>query len=529
MKKILIILMTFLVIASCTKLEDLNKDTKRPTAVPGVTLFSNAQVNLAKQIASTNVNMNVFKLWAQYWTETTYTDESNYDIVNRTIADNAFREWYRDVLMDLKDARMIIGATTFATEAETLAAKNQLLIIDIHEVFVYERLVTLFGNVPYTEALDIDNIQPKYDDAMTIYKDLLVRLDTDIAGLSTGGTESFGTADLVYGGDVSSWILFANSLKLKMGTILSDVDATLAATTINSAIAGGVISSNADNAEFYFLAATPNTNPLYVDLTLSGRQDFVGTTTMLDDVMTPYVDPRMTKYFKGLAFVYDEDDAGDPVDTNLEGEGNVVLIYRNATDENDSLVPVELPFMVYAADASNPFTYNLGGFPGRSNPYVDFSKVGDVITTDPTFPCLLISYSEVEFYLAEAAARADNDAGTIEHYNAGITASFDYWSVAGADDYIASDSVTYDPAKTWEEQIGTQSWIAFYNNGYLGWTVYRRLGFPIMPVAEDATISVIPTRFTYPIDEQTLNPANYAEASAAIGGDLLTTKLWFEK
>jgi hypothetical protein len=56
MKKILIILMTFLVIASCTKLEDLNKDIKNPEAVPGVTLFSNAQKNLADQIASTNVN-----------------------------------------------------------------------------------------------------------------------------------------------------------------------------------------------------------------------------------------------------------------------------------------------------------------------------------------------------------------------------------------------------------------------------------------------------------------------------------------
>ncbi len=140
--------MTFLVVSSCTKLEDLNVDTKRPTAVPGVTLFSNAQVNLAKQIASTNVNMNVFKLWAQYWTETTYTDEANYDIINRTIADNAFREWYRDVLMDLKEAGIIIGATSYATEAEKNAAANQLVIIDIMEVFVYERMVTLWGNIP---------------------------------------------------------------------------------------------------------------------------------------------------------------------------------------------------------------------------------------------------------------------------------------------------------------------------------------------------------------------------------------------
>jgi len=119
--------MTFLVIASCTKLEDLNKDVKNPTEVPGVTLFSNAQNNLASQMASMNVNMNVFKLWAQYWTETTYTDEANYDIINRTIADNAWREWYRDVLMDLKQAGIVISATEYATADEEAAAANQLV------------------------------------------------------------------------------------------------------------------------------------------------------------------------------------------------------------------------------------------------------------------------------------------------------------------------------------------------------------------------------------------------------------------
>jgi len=475
MKKILIILMTFLVIASCTKLEDLNKNTKEPTSVPGVTLFSNAQVNLAKQIASTNVNMNVFKLWAQYWTETTYTDEANYDIINRTIADNAFREWYRDVLMDFKEARLVIAATTYATEAESKAAANQLVIIDIMEVYVYERIVTLWGNVPYTEALDIENILPKYDDALTIYTDLITRINADITNLDV--TEaSFGGADLIYGGDVAAWKLFANSLKLKMGTMLSDVDATLAATTINAAIAGS-FTSNADNASFAFLSSTPNTNPLYVDLTLSGRQDFVGTTTMLDNIMNPLEDARRAAFY------------------------------------------------TFAPDT----TIYLGGIPGASSPYANFSHPGDVLTTDPTFPCLLISYSEVEFYLAEAAARGITNDAIADHYNAGITASFDYWNVAGAADYIASTGVAYDPTKSWEEQIATQSWIAFYNNGYLGWTVYRRFGYPTMPVAADATISEIPSRFTYPVFEQTLNPANYADASAAIGGDLLTTKLFFDK
>ncbi len=474
MKKILIILMTFLVITSCTKLEDLNEDTKKPTEVPGVTLFSNAQKALADQIASTNVNLNVFKLWAQYWTETTYTDEANYDIINRTIADNAWREWYRDVLMDMKEARLIIGATTYATADEEAEAANQLVIIDIMEVFVYERMVTLWGDIPYTQALDIDNILPAYDDALTIYKDLIVRIDTDIAALNEAHG-SFGGADLIYHGDVTAWKMFANTLKLKMGVVLSDVDATLATSTIQSAQAGA-FASNADNAEFYYLASTPNTNPLYVDLTLSGRQDFVAT-TLITDYMNPLEDPRRAVFF------------------------------TFAPDTN-----------VY-----------LGGIYGQSSPYADFSHVGDVITTDPTLPCLVLSYVETEFYLAEAAARGFINDDPADHYNAGITASFDYWNVAGAADYLLTAGVAFDPAVDWKVQIATQEWIAYYNNGYLGWTVYRRLDFPILPLAVDAVTTAIPTRFTYPVFEQTLNAANYAAAAAAIGGDDLTTKLWFDK
>ncbi|MBC8553997.1 MAG: SusD/RagB family nutrient-binding outer membrane lipoprotein [Candidatus Brocadiales bacterium] len=475
MKKILIILMAFLVIASCTKLEDLNENTKNPTEVPGVTLFSNAQKSLADQIASTNVNMNVFKIWAQYWTETTYTDEANYDIINRTIADNVWREWYRDVLMDLKEAGIIIAATEYATADETAAAANQLVIIDIMEVFVYERMVTLWGNIPYTEALDIDNVTPAYDDGLTIYKNLITRIDADIAALNTAHG-SFGNADLVYHGDVGAWKKFANTLKLKMGTVLSDVDPGLASSTILAAIPGA-FTSNADNAEFVYLATTPNTNPLYVDLTLSGRQDFIGT-TIITDYMVPWNDPRLPAYF------------------------------------------------TFAPDTEE----YLGGVYGASNPYVGFSHVADAIAEDPTFPCLLLSYVEVEFYLAEAAARA-NDADAAEtHYNAGITASFDYWGVAGAADYLLTPAVAYTTATgTWQEKIATQAWIAFYNNGYEGWTEWRRLDYPNFHLPPDTDLTEVPTRFTYPVFEQTLNGANYTAAASAIGGDLLTTKLFFDK
>ena len=92
------------------------------------------------------------------------------------------------------------------------------------EVYSWTVLVNTFGDVPYSEALDPENSLPKYDDAATIYNDLLTRLDASLALLNPA-TTSFGTADLLYAGNVAKWVKFGNSLKLRMGMLIADVDA----------------------------------------------------------------------------------------------------------------------------------------------------------------------------------------------------------------------------------------------------------------------------------------------------------------
>ena len=175
MKKVYIVLIILIGISiSCTKnFEDFNTDQKKPTEVPGNFLFANAQKALADQIASTNVNLNIFKMTAQYWTETTYTDEANYDIVTRTIPDLKFRTYYRDILADLADAHKNISAEVAAGDDEMKVKANREFIIDLMMSYSYHRLVDIFGNIPYDEALDIDNISPAYDDAFYIYKKII--------------------------------------------------------------------------------------------------------------------------------------------------------------------------------------------------------------------------------------------------------------------------------------------------------------------------------------------------------------------
>ena len=482
MKKIFIVMLPLLIVAGCKRdLTSLNVDPKNPQVVPSGSLFTNAQHTLANTLASSSVNLNIFRLIVQYWTETTYVDESQFDLNTRQIPRGVWNTLYRDVLKDFEQAKELIP--TDVSDATVRA--NQLAITDIMQVYAWYYLVTTFGNIPYTEALDIDNPFPKYDDQQAIVNDLLSRLDADIAALDPAAG-SFGSADILYKGDVTAWEKFANSLKLKIGMTIADADAAKAKATVESAVAGGVFTSNADNATFQYLSGPPNTNPIWVDLVQSGRKDFVATNTVVDK-LEALNDPRIPFYF--------------------------------------------------TLDAAGGYS---GGIPGASNNYATFSKpAGPLLVpgstgsiTNPDFPHLLLSYDEVEFFLAEAVERGFNVGGTaMEHYNKAITASILWWggNTADATEYLIQPSVNYLTAPgNYKQKIGEQKWIALYNRGWDAWVEWRRLDYPVLMKPVGA-LTDFPMRFTYNVDEQNLNKANYDEAAAAIGGDVVTTKLFWDK
>lgn len=470
----LIILSSFIIlISSCKKdITSLNNDPKNPSLVFSWSLYTNAQKNLARTLASSNVNLNIFRLITQYWQETTYLNESRYNLTTRNINGNGWTALYRDVLNDLEASRKLIP-TDVANEA---VRKNQLAMLDITEVYTYYYLVTTFGNIPYTKAMNIDSVYPKYDDAKTVYNNLLSRLDADIAALNTS-VEGFGSADIIYGGDIAMWKKFANSFKLKMAITIADDDAAKAKSAAEAAVAAGVFTSNDDNAKFIFKAAPPNTNPIWEDLVQSGRKDFVANSTIV--TMTDSLnDPRMPLYF------------------TLDGSGGY-----------------------------------SGGAPGRSSNYSTYSKPSEHITK-PEYPHTLLDYSEVEFLLAEAEARGFSVGGTAAtHYDNAVTASIVDWggTTIDAAAYLAQADVAYATAGgTYKQKIGIQKWLALYNRGWDSWIEWKRLDYPQLLPAYRA-VSDIPVRFTYPVNEQNYNTRNYTDASAAIGGDKVTTKLWFDK
>ncbi|RUT77847.1 SusD/RagB family nutrient-binding outer membrane lipoprotein [Ancylomarina longa] len=473
---ILLLVVSFFGCDLNSQLEELNVDTKNPSEVPGEPLFTNGVREMFDLMNSTNVNENVFRLYAQYWAQTTYPDESQYNQVTRNIGRNMWRTLYRNTLKDISGAKEIISLQETVTPVEEAVKKNKLAVIDITEVYAYSTLVDIFGNVPFTEALDIENPSPKYDDAATIYTAIIAELDAAIASIDPANV-GFDNADPIYNGDMAKWLAMANSLKLRLALRLADVDPATSKTMAEQA-ASGVIADNGGNFGIQYTDASPNTNPLWVDLVASGRKDFIPS-SVLTDYMNNVNDPRRPIYFSDPSGVYS------------------------------------------------------GGVYGDANASSGFSQIGDIIK-EPDLLGTILSYSETEFLLAEAVERGYAVGGTAEeHYDAAIKASMDEWGVstADADAYLLEADVAYTTAPgAWKQKIGSQKWLAMYNMGFEGWTAWRLLDFTgILVAPPDMSLSDIPTRFIYPIEEAVLNGAQLDAAATAIGGDLKSTKIFWDK
>ena len=137
-----------------------------------------------------------------------------------------------------------------------------------------------------------------------------------------------------------------------------------------------------------------------------------------------------------------------------------------------------------------------------------------------------MDYAEVEFLLADAAARGWNVGGSAaDHYAAAVTASIEDWggSASDAATYLAQTDVAWD-ATMWKQRIGVQKWIAMYTRGNEAWATQRLYDYPAMNVAVEALI-VTPYRMSYGIDEYSLNGTNVA---AARGGndDQMSKVFW---
>lgn len=474
-----------LLFASCTKdmSSTLNRDPKKSSTGIGGALFLQGQLNLTNTYNTTSVGIAPFRVLSQEWTENTYTYEANYNFSAYNAPGNFWNNLYVNSIHNLELAKQSFPTNFQGTPGQL---RNDLIITDIHEIYAYYMAMATYGNIPYSQAQNPSIPFPKYDDAKTVYADLLTRIDTCIAGLSTND-DAMGSEDQIYGGDPSMWKKFAASLKLKMAMLNAKNDPTTTAKKVNEAIATGVFTSNSDNALFSYDPASPgNSNPIWNALSYSGRHDF-GPSNLIVNTMVGWNDPRLPFYF---------------------------TLYNGAY---------------------------VGGIPGFANnsfgKYSDFCcSSNNSLLYSASLPGDILDYAEVEFYLAEAAAQKFINDNPETHYNNAITASIQSWggSANDAATYLAQPAVKYSDATTtlsWQQVIGYQEWISNFNRNWDSWTAIRRLGYPNIDVVNPpfAANGNFPLRLYYPPNEKTSNPTNAAAAIAALPGgkDVVSAKLFW--
>ncbi|WP_162053598.1 SusD/RagB family nutrient-binding outer membrane lipoprotein [Pontibacter pamirensis] len=474
-------------LSSCDKdFEEINVNPNAPEDVPAAVILPAAQQSAASRLFGASLNLTYAETWAQHIAKIQYIDEDRYEFRPDAIAIH----WDALYSGPLYDTQLIIQKAEENGNQAMEGAGRAL------RALIYQNMTDLWGDIPYFEALQgtEGNMTPVYDEQEAIYMDLLQELEAANT-LLAAGTGTIG-GDLMYGGDIMQWRRFANSLRLRLLIHMADVAPAIAKEGIEQ-IAGNpdmypIFESNDHNAELAFLGAQPYRNPWFENAVT--RDDHAVSQTLVQ-LLGAKDDPRLAVYAKPAA----EPVAG----AGVQFRGNTYV-----GQPNGALVQPSLPTV---------------------------SRIGDLYRGTETQPMYVMTYSEVMFILAEAAARGWNVGITAaEAYNEGIMASMLLNRItdeAAILAYLAQPSVAYALQANKMEAISEQKWLALFGNGIEAFTEVRRTGYPdevTEPVASAYPGRGVALRFPYSIQEQSTNRANVTAASAGITDFLFGERLWWD-
>lgn len=388
-----------------------------------------------------------------------------------------------------------------------------LAVAEIIKVEAIHRITDIYGPLPYLK-FGHGEITTPYDSQEVVYKSFFEDLDNAVATLNDyvvnyPSSKPLKKYDMVYGGDFSKWIMFANSLKLRLAMRLAYVEPELARKYAEEAVKAGVMQANTDNATLKSNLGISVFNPLKV---CWDSYNDVRMGASMESFLTGYNDDRLSKYFQ-------ESEYGG---------------YHGARLGN--------------------YIYNKTAYEKLSSPNV----------MEDT-PVQWMVAAEMYFLRAEGAARGWDMGGDAKSlYEQGIRTSFEHSKAslgnyltddtakpapftarAGSGSVSASNSLLPTITVPWNEnddfevkleRIITQKWLAIYPDGQEAWTEFRRTGYPkIFPVLTNRNSSVIDTelqvrRLPFPQSEYDTNEDEVSKAIQLLGGnDNGGTKLWWDK
>lgn len=513
MKKVYLLSCSVLMclILSCTdKFEEYNTEPYSPTEIDASLLFYNlinpsifAQTNESQHTEQMiGCDYGGYLSMTNAWTHMTFGSYNpNPGWVEKTYSD-IFSSFYADFFKIEK-----------ATKREGHLYAFALLL----KVSAMHRLTDAFGPIPYSKVKN-GSSQPKYDSVEEVYKQMFEELDIAIKGLSdfvkaNPSYKPMEGKDIIYNGDYSKWIKYANSLKLRLAIRISNVDPENAKRYAEEAVSSpnGLILTNSDNA---YRDIQSMKNPFYQ---ISDEWGDSRVNATITSYMNGYTDPRCESYFTKSNFI----------------ETSIVNGYIGVRAGNDRI----------NKDAS--VFYSKPKFEMKQN-------------------MCLFRASETAFLKAEGALRGWNMGGDVKKlYEDAVKVSFEEYGLSakvssylndavstpenyvnpkGIGSYTMKTKITvkWNDSDSFErklERIITQKWIANFPIGFEGWADFRRTGYPeIFPALINLSGGIVndvrrARRIAYPMIEYKTNKENVETAVKDLlgGPDNMSTDLWWAK
>ncbi len=466
------LLLVILLMASCQEFLDVNDDPNNPVTVTPDLVLPTAQVYTANVMHQNRYINNLGNMLMYNWSQSDgfawYPDEFKYNVTS-SFYQQIFNYSYSNTLKQYQVLDQLESPYDYYRA-----------IAKIMKAYHFQILVDMYGDIPYSEALlRSQEATPVYDDAKTIYENLITELDTAIVLIKNAEVPvQPGDDDAIFGGDMDNWIKFANTVKLRILVRQSSMSGR-----------EGYIKAEFDkiNAEGSgYITSNVGVNPGYVQqenkqspLWNTFGKDVGGTVTMNNNATcaTDYIlsfltglnDPR-------IDFLYEKPETGH------------LGVPQGLLDYDTPVVDAYMPEKV--------------------------SNIGPGILKGATMDAMVYTLAECYFNLAEARLKGlittGDDAKTL--YEKGIQASFSVLGAGDATSYYSQvkDLVGWNSSTNKLQAIITQKWLAV--NGMTAeqsWFDYNRTGYPAgLPISMQASTSDRPVRIFYPAGEYSSNGAN---------------------
>ncbi|GAB3899015.1 SusD/RagB family nutrient-binding outer membrane lipoprotein [Larkinella knui] len=389
---------------------------------------------------------------------------------------------------------------------------------------VFGLITDLYGDAPYTNALKgdlggVENITPVYDSQEVIYAGIIADLEKANTLLSKTKAEYSSIvdeADVYYKGDPTKWRKLANSLLLRYYMRISSKKADVAKAGIEKIVAGAaqypIISVETDDATMSFPGTSDGTswpaNSVY---------DISGSNYRRIKMSAPFVKALQALKDPRLAIWANKVEIPLVVDATLPAGTDKIVNgkrYLSPDKVGTTVIDTDPDYVGLPPSVSAlPSAYNLNPTPGQTsfNPHVSFLNDIYKAAKGPLLKSRLVSAAEVHFILAEAALKGWAAGDAKAHYEAGIKASLNTWTVgSNYATYITNPGVAFDKTI---KQVIQQKWIASWTAATEAWFDYRRTGFPELKAGPAAKRAVLPVRFYYMKDEMNINAKNATAAA----------------